>query len=80
MNNYDVEKQKTLIVKIYHENSQSLLFLKKTYTLSCYWFFFNLYYLYMCLWSFPDFSVNLYTLFYNLIYLWTAWSLVNYWI
>lgn len=29
MNNYDVEKQKTLIVKIYHENSQSLLFLKK---------------------------------------------------
>lgn len=80
MNNYDIEKQKTLIVKIYHENSQSLLFLKKTYTLSCYWFFFNLYYLYMCLWSFPDFSVNLYTLFYNLIYLWTAWSLVNYWI
>lgn len=72
MNNYDVEKQKTLIVKIYHENSQSLLFLKKTYTLSCYWFFFNLYYLYMCLWSFPDFSVNLYTLFYNLIYLWTG--------
>lgn len=40
MNNYDIEKQKTLIVKIYHENSQSLLFLKKTYTLSCYWFFF----------------------------------------
>lgn len=41
MNNYDIEKQKTLIVKIYHENSQSLLFLKKTYTLSCYWFFFK---------------------------------------
>lgn len=81
MNNYDIEKQKTLIVKIYHENSQSLLFLKKNlHIIMLLVFFFNLYYLYMCLWSFPDFSVNLYTLFYNLIYLWTAWSLVNYWI
>lgn len=50
MNNYDVEKQKTLIVKIYHENSQSLLFLKKNlHIIMLLVFFFNLYYLYMCL-------------------------------